>query len=277
MSRNAGATPSGPRKGPRWSHLRQSSGTGYDRAPADSPGSPRSVSTHSTTKEDRRRRAERYCHVAVNEGYARDEVLLNLDLLGGDVKPGLLMSITPVKADATRTTSGAYGSMSRQPPEYCDSSKAASGFHADHDCQHNRYIFVAKDMPKEMKARQPDVEVYVVKHIADAFGMKKGSQALLAPVDRDHPAIEATHVEMSFKDQYLSRADMWRLTVGELTQRTVYKGQSILFMGTIKAQITAVYVDGQNVRSAFFVRDTRPIFRSESARYVLFIQMSREM
>lgn len=96
-------------------------------------------------------------------------------------------------------------------------------------------------------------------------------------VDRDHPAIEATHVEMSFKDQYLSRADMWRLTVGELTQRTVYKGQSILFMGTIKAQITAVFVDGQNVHAAFFVRDTRPIFRSESARYVLFIQMSREM
>jgi len=96
-------------------------------------------------------------------------------------------------------------------------------------------------------------------------------------VDKDHPATEATHVEMTFKDQYLSRADMWRLTVGELTQKTVYKGQSILFMGTIKAQVTAVFVEGQNVHSAFFVRDTRPIFRSESARYMLFIQMSREM
>ncbi|PNY28761.1 Vacuolar membrane-associated protein iml1 [Tolypocladium capitatum] len=280
MSRNAGATPSGPRKGPRWSHLRQSSSTSYDRASADSLGSPRSTSAHSTIKEDRRHRAERYCHVAVNEGYARDEVLLNLDLLGADVKPGSLMSITPLKGDAARTTPGSYCSVSKQPSEHCDSSKAASSCHADHDCRHNKYIFVAKDMPKEVKARQPDVEVYVVKHIADAFGMKKGSQVLLAPVpkvDRDHPAIEATHVEISFKDQYLSRADMWRLTVGELTQRTVYKGQSILFMGTIKAQVTAVYIDGQNVHSAFFVRDTRPIFRSESARYVLFIQMSREM
>lgn len=182
MSRNAGATPSGPRKGPRWSHLRQSSVTSYDRTSAGSPGSPRSTSTHSTIKEDRRRRAERYCQVAVNDGYARDEVLLNLDLLGGDVKPGSLMSITPLKGDAARSASGAYGSVSKQPQEHCDSSKAASGGHADHDCQHNRYIFVAKDMPKEMKARQPDVEVYVVKHIADAFGMKKGSQVLLAPV-----------------------------------------------------------------------------------------------
>lgn len=70
---------------------------------------------------------------------------------------------------------------------------------------------------------------------------------------------------------------MWRVAVGELTQRTVYKGQSLLFLGTIKAQITTVYVNGNSVQSAFFGRETRPIFRSESARYVLFIQMSKEM
>lgn len=67
------------------------------------------------------------------------------------------------------------------------------------------------------------------------------------------------------------------MTVEELTGKTIYKGQSVLFMGTIKAQVTAIYVDGHKVHSAFFTRDTRPIFRSESARYVLFIQMAREM
>ncbi|GJN80669.1 vacuolar membrane-associated protein iml1 [Purpureocillium lilacinum] len=288
MSRNAGTAPSGPRRGPRWSHLRQTSG-GHDHHPfhhhhhhlhrplATSPGSPGSNSTHSTIRDDRgRRRTERYCHVTVNESYVRDEVLLNLDLLGPEVKPGSLMSITVLaKGDSARTSSGAYGSLNKQPShDHCDGARAMGG---DHDCAHHRYIFVAKDMTKEMKARYPEAEVYVVKHIADAFGMKKGHQVLLAPVDKDHPATEATHVEMTFKDQYLSRADMWRLTVGELTQKTVYKGQSILFMGTIKAQVTAVFVEGQNVHSAFFVRDTRPIFRSESARYMLFIQMSREM
>lgn len=70
---------------------------------------------------------------------------------------------------------------------------------------------------------------------------------------------------------------MWRLAVGELSNKTVYKGQKILFMGTIKAHVTAVYVDGSKVQSAFFSTTTKPIFRSESARYVLFIQMSREM
>ena len=84
-------------------------------------------------------------------------------------------------------------------------------------------------------------------------------------------------MELSFKDQYLSRADMWRLAVREMSERTVYKGQFLLFLGTIRAQVTAVYVDGRKVQSAFFGRDTKPIFRSESSRYVLFVQMAREM
>lgn len=33
-----------------------------------------------------------------------------------------------------------------------------------------------------MKARQTDTDVSVAKHIADAFGFKKGSQVVLAPV-----------------------------------------------------------------------------------------------
>lgn len=96
-------------------------------------------------------------------------------------------------------------------------------------------------------------------------------------MDDHNPATEASHVELTFKDQYLSRADMWRIAVGELADRTVYKGQMMLFMGTVKAQISAVFVDGRKVHSAFFGKNTKPIFRSESARYVLFIQMAKEM
>jgi hypothetical protein len=70
---------------------------------------------------------------------------------------------------------------------------------------------------------------------------------------------------------------MWRLTVAELSNKTVFRSQKVLFMGTIKAQVTAVYVDGRKVQSAFFSTTSKPIFRSESARYVLFIQMSKEM
>ena len=70
---------------------------------------------------------------------------------------------------------------------------------------------------------------------------------------------------------------MWRLVAAELANKCVVKGQRILFIGTIKAQIKAVYVRGKKVRSAFCNDSTKPIFRSESARYVLFVQMSKEM
>ena len=70
---------------------------------------------------------------------------------------------------------------------------------------------------------------------------------------------------------------MWRLAVGELSNKTIYQGQKILFMGTVKAHVRRVYLDGRKVQSAFFSTNTKPIFRSESARYVLFIQMSKEM
>ncbi|KAF4469634.1 vacuolar membrane-associated iml-1 [Fusarium albosuccineum] len=269
MSRNGSTRNPIPRKGSHWSHLRQFSRSSLDRTHTEPPASLTSVSTHSTIKDEKRTKLERRCTVTVNEGYAKDEVLLNFDTVGGDIKPGTLMCISAVKDDVRKASTG-HGSVNKQSQEgtsTCQNGDGA-GF---------KYAFVAKDMPQEMKVRQPDVEVYVLKHIADAFGMKKGSQVTLTVVDAKNPATEASHVELSFKDQYLSRSDIWRMTVGELTGRTVYKGQSILFMGTIKAQITAIYVGGRRTHSAFFTRDTRPIFRSESARYVLFIQMAKEM
>jgi hypothetical protein len=156
--------------------------TSLDRGSTESPSSPGSTSTHSTIREDRRRKTERYCTISVNDGYSKDEVLLNLDHFGGDIQPGTLMALIPLKGDSKNAAS-AYGSVSKQPQEHADGSRAASGTHSEHDHgAGHTYIFVAKDMSKEMKARHPDAEVHVVKHIADAFFMKRGSHALLRPV-----------------------------------------------------------------------------------------------
>jgi hypothetical protein len=87
----------------------------------------------------------------------------------------------------------------------------------------------------------------------------------------------ASHVEIVFRDQYLARSDMWRLTVAVLSEKSVYKGQKLLFLGSIKVTVKNIFVDGQKVSSAFFSSSTKPIFRSESAKYIIFVQMSREM
>lgn len=86
----------------------------------------------------------------------------------------------------------------------------------------------------------------------------------------------ASHVEITFRDEYLTRADMWGLIVSALANKAIYKDQRVSFM-TIKAVVKDIFVQGQKATSAFFDTSTKPIFRSESARYILFIQMSKEM
>ncbi|KAI8956140.1 vacuolar membrane-associated protein iml-1 [Xylaria longipes] len=282
MPRNAAPSPSAPRRPSHWtSHLRQFSKSSTDKLfvePSKSPDTA-SLASNSTIRDypSSRRLSERIYTVTINESLIRDEVLLNFDLVGGGaIQPGNLMSIAPVKADMDRSDrlqGSLYGSSR---PSYQRASTAPADTRANDDAA-RRYVFVAKDMPKDLKTRMPNVEVYVAKHVGDAFNLRKGTQVMLAPIDSSSPAVEASHVELSFKDMYLSRSDMWRLAIADLADRTVYKGQIIYFLGTIKATITTVFVAGRKVQSAFFGRQTHPIFRSESARYMLFIQMAREM
>ncbi|KAK4199689.1 putative vacuolar membrane-associated protein IML1 [Triangularia verruculosa] len=263
-SRNVSAGAPGPAKGaPSWpSHLRQFSKSSADELYPNSHSPDTTTSSSSTIRErpQSAKRPERRWTVTVNEALSGDEVLLNLELIGDDIRPGSLVAVDVLRPELEKQ-------------HHSDRSKDGSAA----ACSPKRYICVAKDLNKDFKARYPMVEVYVAKHIAEAFGMRKGTQVTVTPIDTTNPALEASHLELCFKDQYLSRADMWRMAVSMLSERTAYKGQMILFMGTVKAQVTAVYVDGRKVHSAFFGRDTKPIFRSESARYVLFIQMSREM
>jgi hypothetical protein len=118
----------------------------------------------------------------VNEGYIRDEVLLDLDRIGADVKPGALMSIAVVKPEPSRNFSGYGGSSGKQVLDPNGAGKEAGASDGEWEGLGERYIFVAKDMPKDMKSRNMDAQISVVRHIADAFGIKRGSQVVLAPV-----------------------------------------------------------------------------------------------
>lgn len=180
-SASLSATP-GLAKGPNnnWpTHLRHFSRSSHDRslehAYSNSPGD--TASSNSTIRErpssrlSSRLRTERRWTVTVNESLARDEVLLNLDQIGDDIKPGSLVAIDVVKADSEKPLQGSH-------PRHLQDRKdpATAG------CTERRYICVAKDMPKELKARYATVEVYVAKHVADAFAMRKGTQVTLTPV-----------------------------------------------------------------------------------------------
>ncbi|KAI9742687.1 MAG: vacuolar membrane-associated protein iml1 [Claussenomyces sp. TS43310] len=234
--------------------------------------------------------AETRCLLWIHdEQFSKEDVIVNLDLFPpNSVRLGELMAIIPLKTDT-----GVRDFQDRRPPSTQSFDALRSSFSAtlgitngsasgtaSADAYHdvdlgNRYLFAAKAMSKEMKAKHPSLEISIAKHIADAFGFKPRSNVLVTSAN---PAVAtASHVELSFKDTYLARSDMWRLTVSELSNKTVYKGQKIVFLGTIKAAVTSVYVSGKKVPSAFFSTNTKPVFRSKSARFVLFLQMSREM
>ncbi|KAI9725216.1 MAG: vacuolar membrane-associated protein iml1 [Chrysothrix sp. TS-e1954] len=137
------------------------------------------------------------------------------------------------------------------------------------------FIFLARDASDEMKLKHPSLQVSVSDKIAAAFGFRNRMNVVLAAIDgADHAA---THVELAFRDA-LNRADLWALTTTELKQQQcLFEGQQLHYLGTSKVIVKRIYLHGARLKSALFTHLTRPIFRSESARFVLAIQMSKEM
>ncbi|EQL31520.1 hypothetical protein BDFG_06201 [Blastomyces dermatitidis ATCC 26199] len=156
-----------------------------------------------------------------------------------------------------------------------DAAAKRAADHKPHSPANRWYLFLVKPLSADIKARHPNLQISITSNIANIFGFKNHSQALISLKDRSQ--CTASHVELIFRDQFLVRSDMWRLVMSELADKPVYKGQKIVFMGTIKATVKSIYIDGKKVPSGYFAPQTIPIFRSESARYVLFIQMSKEM
>ncbi|KAG9238483.1 vacuolar membrane-associated protein-like protein IML1 [Amylocarpus encephaloides] len=289
----SGALPSTARRGPqKVSHLRHVSTSSSSDTTSNTSSRP--VTSAGTAPEQTatvppKAPFERRCLLWHHDDpFSRDEVVLNLDLFP-EVRAGELMAAGALKSD-----SGVRDFQENIQPVKCDGEALSAAMQRDRSSSNpnspgglnsthtshcldmeKRYLFIARDMSKEMKAKQPHLEISVTKHIADAFNLKPRSQVLITTTDPGNAS--ASHVELSFKDEYLSRSDMWRMALGELANKTVYRGQKILFMGTIKARVTAIYIAGRKVQSAFYSTNTKPVFRSESARYVLFIQMSREM
>lgn len=176
MSRNAAPSSSSGRR--PWPYLRQLSRTSLDKLSFESPRSPDTVSSVSTlraeSRDEVRGSTRRKCIVTINESFARDEVLLNLDLFNSTFKPGMLVSIDILKPEVLKQQTGTAKRLAAQDAARNGPVEAAP--------QSMRYIFVVKDMARELKARYPHVELYVAKQIADVFGMKKGSQVILSPV-----------------------------------------------------------------------------------------------
>ena len=211
------------------------------------------------------------CSLSIHdENFSKEDVVMNLALFhGSHVKAGTLMQLTALKGSIEAVLHSGKSQNATQKPT---TAAHVQPENVDVDRHH---VFSAKSMSDEMLWKQPNVQISISRRVQHASGFEKGSQVLVSTADE--ASCYASHVEIIFRDQYLARADMWRLVSAELANRCIFRGQRIVFMESIKASIKTIFVRGRKVPSAFFPTSTKPIFRSESARYVLFIQMSKEM
>ncbi|KAE8359345.1 vacuolar membrane-associated protein iml1 [Aspergillus caelatus] len=229
----------------------------------------------SSTGLDRRQ-----CSLWVHdETFSKEEILFNQAAFTDmGVEVGDVIEILPARypGDGTHSAKTDLGSRSLRDSHV----ESSSTLHSDSMSKfktplQSRCLFVVKPMPQEIKTRNPKLELSVTTSIANIFGFKNRTTVHISIVDRAQCA--ASHIDISFRDQYMVRSDMWRLVMSELAERIVYKGQKIVFTGSIKATVKNIFIRGKKVLSGFFSPQTIPVFRSESAKYVLFIQMSREM
>ncbi|XP_048875653.1 GATOR complex protein DEPDC5 isoform X2 [Brienomyrus brachyistius] len=109
--------------------------------------------------------------------------------------------------------------------------------------------------------------------VAQAFKLRAYQDVFINVVDPKDVTLDL--VELTFKDQYIGRGDMWRLKKS-LVSTCAYVTQKVEFAG-IRAQASELWVKGEKVTCGYISEDTRVVFRSTSAMVYIFIQMSCEM
>ncbi|ODV77395.1 uncharacterized protein CANTADRAFT_70541 [Suhomyces tanzawaensis NRRL Y-17324] len=92
----------------------------------------------------------------------------------------------------------------------------------------------------------------------------------------DPSTIEVESVEIFIKDINLSRDIMWTLS-SALVGTCAYIEKRVSYFSNRIGLIKAIYNNGKEVFSGYIGKDTKIIFRSESAKLTVLIQLSREM
>ncbi|KAH7479887.1 DEP domain-containing protein [Phytophthora ramorum] len=117
------------------------------------------------------------------------------------------------------------------------------------------------------------LQVSVAKDIAAQFGLEAFRNVSVRRVQPQDAFVD--FVELSFKDQFLSRADVWRLKVTMLGQ-CVYVGRTVECLG-IRSQVDAILASNAQLSCGVIGDATKIVVRSRSSRLFWLVHMSTEM
>jgi hypothetical protein len=107
-----------------------------------------------------------------DESLSTEDIILNFELFP-NLQAGDLMAILALKTDS------GVRDFQDTPPTIEQHQNGTT----KHDVElGNRCLFIAKDMSREMKVKQPNLEVSVTKHVADVYGLKPRCTVMVTTV-----------------------------------------------------------------------------------------------
>ncbi|KAI0224595.1 vacuolar membrane-associated protein iml1 [Massospora cicadina] len=196
-----------------------------------------------------------------DEKFSKNELVLNPDYFP-HIQPGDLLQVYHPEI---RNGSSSRHSLDQETEQRHGNLCSGQG---------HRLIIMASSLDKETVAKQPLLQVSISHPVASAFNLKARTSVVVEKMTSEK--VSASYVEVAFKDQYLGRSDMWRLKMS-LCNTCVYVGKKVLFAGCIRVQIKSITIETREMACGYITSDTKLVFRSESSRCYLFLQLSVEM
>ncbi|KAI9355945.1 hypothetical protein DFJ73DRAFT_916836, partial [Zopfochytrium polystomum] len=198
--------------------------------------------------------------------FSPHEVVINPELFplvsGGD-----LLEIIPAPSSAAAAAAAADPAV----PAFLSASSRRLGSHSipRHPSQASPFTSTPKPHDAPLFS-----DISIAQHLATTFGLQARISVFVKKVV-DKGSMAAEYVTLAFRDQYIARSDMWRLKMS-LHNSCLYVGKKVASVGG-RAQVREIIANNRPVACGYITESTKAIFRSESARTFLFIQMSKEM
>ncbi|XP_076241100.1 GATOR complex protein Iml1 isoform X2 [Calliopsis andreniformis] len=140
------------------------------------------------------------------------------------------------------------------------------------EVEFSRLLLQVTSFKEDLQGRET---ISVENNVATMFQLRTFGDVYMNVVNPDDVALDS--VELTFKDQYLGRSEMWRLK-NSLVNTCVYMNKKIEFCGgSIRCQVYEMWSQGDRVACGVINNDTKVVFRSSTSMVYLFIQMSSEM
>jgi len=126
---------------------------------------------------------------------------------------------------------------------------------------------------KDFQQTKDKPAISIEQSIAATFQFRTYCDIIVKKVDPLTVVLDS--VELTFKDQYISRSDMWRLKQ-HMIGSCVFLNKKIKYID-IRTQVFEMWSQGERVSCGYISEDTKIVLRSAASMVYLFIQMSREM